>query len=203
LLEKLIEAWPHPVEELVIIGHSMGGLVARSACHYGILAGHTWPGHLRKVICLGTPHHGSSLEQIGNWTGGLLKITRYSAPFRRLGTHRSAGITDLRYGNVVDEDWAGLDRFGLGPDNRRPVPLPRDIPHYTIGASLGATHDDLKGSLLGDGMVLLASALGLHDDPERCLAFPRSHQWAGYGMGHLDLLSRTEVYQKIKDWLAK
>jgi pimeloyl-ACP methyl ester carboxylesterase len=201
LLETLVREWPQPVEELAIIGHSMGGLVARSACHYGTVAGHTWRQHLRKLIFLGTPHHGSPLERAGNWADVILKATRFTAPIGHLGTKRSAGITDLRYGNLLDEDWDGLDRFAHRPDSRRPVPLPGGVRCYAIGASIGTRAGDVKDRLVGDGVVPLDSALGYNKDPHRCLAFPQSQQWAGYNMGHADLLDRPEVYQKIKEWL--
>jgi pimeloyl-ACP methyl ester carboxylesterase len=103
---------PLPIE-LVIIAHSMGGLVSRSACHYGKVAGHSWLNHLLKIVFLGTPHHGASLERAGNWIDIILEISPYSAPFSRLGKIRSAGVTDLRYGNILDEDWKGRDRFEL------------------------------------------------------------------------------------------
>jgi pimeloyl-ACP methyl ester carboxylesterase len=201
LLERLVREWPQPVDELAIIGHSMGGLVSRSACHYGTLAGHTWRQHLRKLMFLGTPHHGSPLERAGNWADVILKATRYTAPFGHLGTKRSAGITDLRYGNLLDEDWEGLDRFAYRPDSRRPMPLPDGVRCYAIGASIGTRQGDVKDRLVGDGMVLLDSALGHHKEPDRCLAFPQSQQWVGYNMGHADLLDRPEVYQKIREWL--
>ncbi len=204
LLEKLIREWPGPVEEITIISHSMGGLVARSACYYAPAAGHTWQQHLRKLIFLGTPHHGAPLERTGNWAEAILNSTPYTAPFRRIGTQRSAGITDLRYGNLVDEDWEGRDRFALEPtDNRRIVPLPPDVACYAIAATLGAQTDNLKSRLLGDGLVPLESALGIHGNPARCLDISESRQWIGYEMGHLNLLSRPDVYQQIKDWLQR
>jgi len=113
-----------PLTELVLVGHSMGGLVARSACHYGGLAGHEWLRRLDKLVCIGTPHHGAPLERGGNWVDVLLGATRYSAPLARLGKIRSAGITDLRFGNLVDEDWNQRDRFARSRDRRVPVPLP-------------------------------------------------------------------------------
>jgi len=204
LLDKLIQEWPQPVEEITIIGHSMGGLVARSACYYAPAAGHTWPQHLRKLIFLGTPQHGAPLERTGNWAETILNSTPYTAPFGRIGAKRSAGITDLRYGNLVDEDWEGRDRFALEPtDNRRIVALPPDAACYAIAATLGTQTDDLKNRLLGDGLVPLESALGIHSDPARCLEIPVSHQWIGYEMQHLDLLNRPDVYQQIKDWLQR
>lgn len=202
LLDTLIQEWPQPVEEISIIGHSMGGLVARSACYYAPAAGYTWPQHLRKLIFLGTPQHGAPLERTGNWAETILNSTPYTAPFGRIGAKRSAGITDLRYGSLVDEDWEGRDRFTLEPiDNRRIVALPPDVACYAIAAMLGTQTDDLKNRLLGDGLVPLESALGIHIDPARCLEIPESHQLISYETQHLDLLKRPDVYQQIKDWL--
>ncbi len=198
LLETLVEQWPQPVEEIVILAHSMGGLVARSACHYAREAGYAWPHQLRKLIFLGTPHHGSPLERSGNLADVLLAAAPYAAPFSRLGQMRSAGITDLRYGSLLDEDWQGRERFAYAPDRRRIVPLPEGVRSYAIAATLGKHPRDLKGRLLGDRLVPVDSALGRHVDPDRCLAFPKAHQWVAYGMNHTDLLARSEVYERIQ-----
>ena len=119
-----------------MIAHSMGGLVSRSACHYGKTSGHTWLNHLRKLVFLGTPHHGAPLEKGGNRIDKILQMNPYSAPFSTLGKIRSRGITDLRYGNVVDDDWKGRDRFNAGGDRRIPVPLPESVQCYAIAATL-------------------------------------------------------------------
>jgi len=200
LLETLLEQWPHRVEELVIVAHSMGGLVARSACHYAVIAGHEWPRHLRKLAFLGTPHHGAPLERGGNWVDVILGATPYSAPFARLGKIRSAGITDLRYGNVLDEHWIGRDRFARARDTRQSVPLPGGVQSYAMAATTGKEPGDLRGSLVGDGLVPVSSALGLHQHSHRSLRFPKSRQWIGYGMNHLDLLSRAEVSDQLVRW---
>jgi pimeloyl-ACP methyl ester carboxylesterase len=99
-LENVLRDWPHPVHELAIIGHSMGGLVARSACHHGLEAGHDWPQHLRNLVFIGTPHHGAPLERGGNWLDYAMDLSPYAAPFTRIGKTRSAGITDLRHGRL-------------------------------------------------------------------------------------------------------
>jgi pimeloyl-ACP methyl ester carboxylesterase len=201
LMEQLLQEWPAPVEELVIIGHSMGGLVARSACHYAKLAGHSWLRRLDKLIFLGTPHHGAPLERVGNWIDILVGMSPYTAPFTRLGKIRSAGIKDLRYGNLLDEDWAG--RASDHPhDARRPVPLPKEVRCYAIAASKQAREGGRGERLRGDGWVPVASALGQHENPALSLPFPKSRLWVGYGMKHLDLLSRHDVYEQIKCWLA-
>ena len=202
LIEDLLHAWPLPVQELVIIGHSMGGLLARSACHYGRLAGHDWLRHLGKIVFLGTPHHGAPLERGGNWVDVILGASPYSAAFARLGKIRSAGITDLRHGSLVDEDWEHRDRFAHSKDKRLAVPLPDAVQCYAVGASIAKRAGHLSEQLLGDGIVPLRSALGQHANPRLNLAIPQSQRWIGYGMNHLDLLNRKEVYERIRQWLS-
>ncbi len=202
LLEVLLEQWPHRIEELVIIAHSMGGLVTRSACHYGVVAGHDWPRQLRKLAFLGTPHHGAPLERGGNWVDVILGATPYAAPFARLGKIRSAGITDLRHGNLLDEHWKGRDRFARVRDTRQSVPLPDGVRSYAIAATTGKKPGDLRDRLLGDGLVHVSSALGRHEDSRRSLLFPKARQWIGYDMNHMDLLGRAEVSNQIMRWFA-
>ncbi len=202
-LEALVDAWPGPVAELVIIGHSMGGLVARSACHYGAAAGHAWPGRLRALVFLGAPHHGAPLERGGNWLNVLMAATPYVAPFARLGRGRSAGITDLRHGNLLDDDWRDRDRFAHLPDGRVPVPLPPGVRCFAVAALLGQSADSLRDQLLGDGLVPVDSALGRHADPARNLPFDETNSWIGYGMNHLDLLRRPEVAAQVERWLQR
>lgn len=202
LLETMVKQWPVPLEELVIVGHSMGGLVSRSACHYGSLSGHDWLRQLKKLVFLGTPHHGAPLERGGHWVDILLGFSPYTAPFARLGKIRSAGITDLRYGNLLDEDWAGHDRFTPAGDRRQPVPLPAGVRCYALAATLAKAGGEISDRVLGDGLVPVNSALGRHPDPNRILGFPPDRQWVGYGMNHMDLLDRPEVYAQLRQWLA-
>src|SRR5262249_52363880 len=137
-LERLASAWPDALDEIALFGFSMGGLVARSACHAAEAAGHAWRGKLAKLVCLGTPHHGAPLERAGNWVEPPLGLTSYSAPLARRGRVRSAGITDLRYGNVIDEHWRGLDRFVPGKDRRSAVPLPEGVKCFAVAATTAA-----------------------------------------------------------------
>lgn len=203
LLENLVSHWPVPVEELAILGHSMGGLVARSACHYGRAEGHDWPRVLKRLIFLGTPHHGSPLERGGNWVDILLGTTPYTAPLARLGKIRSAGITDLRHGNLLDEDWAGRDRFERTGNPRQPVPLPEGVKCYAMAA---VTKEGLGGKWPGwpsDGFVPSDSALGRHEEPGLSLSLPESRRWVLHGTHHFDLLGQPEAYEKIKEWLGE
>ena len=201
-LEALVAEWPQKIEDLVIVGHSMGGLIARSACLYGEAAGHLWREKLRKLVFLGTPHHGAPLERVGNWVDVVVGKTPYAAAFGRFGKIRSAGVTDLRYGNLMDEDWQGRDRFAREPDPRRPVPLPENVACYAIAATAAATPGALKDRLIGDGLVPVMSALGHHKDPAKNLKFAPDRQWIACETGHLDLLSRRDVYERMAGWLA-
>lgn len=199
LLDQLVTAWPVPLQEIVILAHSMGGLVARSACHIAEERGYSWRTKLRTMIFLGTPHHGAPLERLGNWVDQLLVISRYSAPFARLGKIRSAGVTDMRYGNVLEEHWQGRDRFAHGKDTRTPIPLPTDVACYTIAATKSRVGTK---KLSGDGIVPMDSALGLNKIKHLSLAFPEAHQRIAYETNHLDLLNRSEVYLAIRQWLG-
>lgn len=202
LIERLVAAWPVPLEAFSVLAHSMGGLVVRAACHSGNQAGHSWPRQLQRIVFLGTPHHGAPLERAGHWVDGLLGSSSFSRPFSRLARLRSAGITDLRYGHVLDEDWQGHDRFRRQPDRRTVLPLPSGVACFTVAATLAARRSRVADRLLGDGLVPLHSALGVHDDPARCLAFPRAHQYLAFRTGHMDLLSDAGVADRLVQWMA-
>jgi hypothetical protein len=193
LLERLVAAWPVRVDGLVILAHSMGGLVARSACHAGAAAGHAWLGRLGKLVFLGTPHHGAPLERGGRWLEDALGVSPYSAPLARLGMLRSAGITDLRYGNLCAADWRERER--AAGDCRAAVPLPAGVDCYAVAGRLGP-------GPIGDGLVPVASALGRHPDPRKRLAFPAVNCFVGDGLGHIDLLDHAEVYARLRSWLG-
>ena len=188
LLETLLCHWPQPVQEVAIVGHSMGGLVGRSAVHHGHAARHEWPRSLRRLVFLGTPHHGAPLERGGHRLDYIMELSPYVAPFARLGKSRSAGITDLRYGTITD-------------DEQEFVPLPQAVECYALAATLGKRRGRVAERLVGDGLVPLDSALGRHKDAARTLALPEERQWVGYEMGHLELLGRPEVYAQLRKWL--
>ncbi len=201
-LERLIAHWPVPIEELTVVAYSMGGLLIRGACHYARQEALRWPGRLKNIVFLGTPHHGAPLERIGNWVDVILGSMPYTAPFARLGQLRSAGITDLRYGHVLDDDWHGHDRFRRRPDHRQVVPLPEGVACYTVAATTAARRGVLANHLIGDGLVPLNSALGQHHETRRDLGFGEESQWIAYRMNHMELLSRPEVTRQMVLWLT-
>lgn len=203
LLEQALEAWPVPVSELIIVGHSAGGLVARSACHIAAESRHAWLHTLRSLVFLGTPHHGAPLERGGHRVDLLFGLSPYVAPFARLGKVRSAGITDLRYGNLRDEDWRGRDRHAQKRDDRLPTPLPEGVEAYIVAATTANRAGSLRSTLVGDGLVPLGSALGLHRNPALALAtVPDTHRLVITEANHWDLLNSTLVFAQLKAWLA-
>ncbi|MGH8061405.1 MAG: esterase/lipase family protein [Pseudoxanthomonas sp.] len=200
-LEKLVKAWPMPVEEITLLCHSMGGLVARSALDDAFGKELAWSKLPIRIIFLGTPHHGAPLERAGSWADLLIGISPYSAPFVRLGKIRSAGIQDLRHGNVRDSDWQDHDGDGRA-DGRTPLPLPKQVSAYAIAVTTQEQREDGDDSgLRGDGLVPIASALGEHTDSAFDLRIPKARRWVGYGINHLELLGSDEVYARIERWL--
>jgi len=202
LLERLLAAWPVPLERITVIGHSMGGLVARSAVATGQALGLRWPGRVQDLVFLGTPQHGAPLERAGHGADWLIASNPFTAPFARLGQIRSAGITDLRHGHVQDADWQGRDRFASGADHRRPLPLPDGVRCFAVAATLAGQRSRVAERLTGDGLVPLDSALGRHQNPAFGLEVPREHQRIVYRTGHLELLSSPMVAQQLRAWLA-
>lgn len=198
ILEQLVSKIS--VDGFIILAHSMGGLVTRSACYYGEIKNYKWPRLLKKQIFLGTPHHGAPLEKGGNWVNILLDYFPHSAPFSKLPKIRSAGITDLRYGYLRDEDWSSCDRFDNVVENKSPIPLPENVQSYAIAATLGTEQSNVKNSVVGDGLVPVNSALGKHSLDKYCLSFPESSQFIAYGLNHWDLICSESVYNKIKQW---
>lgn len=202
LLQGLIRNWPVRIEELVLVGHSMGGLLIRSACHYAAASGHDWPRALKKIVFLGTPHHGAQLERAGNRANLLLAISPYTAPFVRLGELRSAGIQDLRWGNLRDEDWQAVPRTHRH-DARTPVPLPEGVRCFAIAASRQRRAGAPGARTWGDGLVSVSSALGVHRNPALSLAIPAGHRAVCYGTHHLQLLGSVDVYERMRRWLSE
>ena len=128
-------------------------------------------------------------------------------PFAAIGQIRSRGITNLRYGHVLESSWHAngieLDRFERKPDGREPLPLPEGVACFTVAASTANQPGAVQGQLIGDGLVPVRSALGQHDEPRHCLAFAAENKWTAYGTNHMDLLKRPDVTVRVADWLRR
>lgn len=185
MLEQLVSQWPVTVEEITLLTHSMGGLVARSAVQQ---AKPKWRAALKNMIFLGTPHQGAPLEKAGGWVDVILGSTPYSKPFVKLGQLRSAGITDLRFGRVLDAD-------------QRSVPLPEGVACYTVAATLAPKRSPMAERIVGDGLVPLPSALGQHSEAQQALQFARGSQYVAYRTNHMQLLYSEDVTARLVQWL--
>jgi hypothetical protein len=197
LLQQLCAAWPVPLEDLAILAHSMGGLVARSAIHQARAARQRWPRLLRDLVFLGTPHLGAPLERIGHGVDRLLLATPWSAPLSMPGRVRSEGIVDLRHGALLESH-----RAPRGEPAREPVPLPRGVRCRTVAGSLHPVRTARAQRWIGDGLVPLDSALGRHPERALALAFRPDSRLVVEGAGHFDLLDDPRVARQLLEWLA-
>jgi len=204
LLERLVAAWPVPVTDVVLVGHSMGGLVIRSAVHQ---AAHPdegpparWLTLTRATVTLGTPHLGAPAEKAANVATHGLRLVGETRPLAALLALRSVGIKDLRFGNVVAADWHGHDPDALLRDTRTHVPLHDGVSHFAVVGTVLGSHDSRAGSLLGDLLVRPGSAVG-DTGRENRLAFPDTHVVRLAGLHHFDLLNHPRVYRQLRAWL--
>jgi pimeloyl-ACP methyl ester carboxylesterase len=189
LLSALVEHWPTKVTEIVLIGHSMGGLVARSALHQAQAQATPWISRVTRLVCLGTPHTGAPLERGVAAAATLLGGFLTAAPFLGLLALRSDGIKDLAKGHLHQEQW--LDNDGATPHDVTTV-LPAGVRQYFVAVTLSRTEGSLWGRLFGDLLVAPASAA----DRTQAADF----RWFG-GMNHFDLLRHDAVYDAMLTWL--
>lgn len=201
LLDRVLSAWPVAVDEVVLIGHSMGGLVVRSACYYGEHTQQSWLPSVRHVFLLGSPHTGAPLEKAANCAAWALSLSDITRPLAQLLNTRSAGIKDLRYGALVDEHWQDCDLDALLQDRTTDVPLLATANHYFIAASLTRDARHPVGRVIGDLLVREGSAFGR--SRARRLQFPIEHGHRFGAMNHIELLNHPDVYTQIHRWLER
>jgi triacylglycerol lipase len=200
LLDELLGYYPTSVEDIVLIGHSMGGLILRSACHYGAQFQHGWVEKVKQAFYLGTPHHGADLEKLGHVAATVLQavpnpITRLIGALLNL---RSRGVKDLRFGNRLVEDLLDDSQDALGPNHPKHVPWLAHACHYLIVGALTADPQHPMTRLFGDTLVRLPPAPGhlpqqdVNNPPAsiNVKLFPQVH--------HLGLAHDWKVYQQIK-----
>ncbi len=201
LLQEVVADWPTAVEELLLVGHSMGGLVARSGCHQGQQAGAAWVPCVRHVVCLGAPHLGAPLEQGVALLGVALGAVAETRPFAMLVNGRSAGIKDLRYGYLLEDDWGGChDPDSCLADHRTDVPLLATANHYVVAATVTGDPRHPLGRVVGDLLIRPASAHGRHRYRRHIPFSPEARRQLG-PLHHFHLLNHPAVYEAIRVWL--
>jgi pimeloyl-ACP methyl ester carboxylesterase len=182
LLDDLVAAWPTEVRRIALVGHSMGGLIIRSACAVVTDAETQWNTLVSDVVTLGTPHLGAPLEQVVHHGARALGLMPESAPFGRILEYRSVGILDLR--------------AGLAPDVQ-------SLPHaryHLVGATLAGSRRHPVSQVLGDMLVRYSSATGRSRRGRDM--FPGADTLHIRG-GHFDLLNHPEVYDALRTWLRR
>lgn len=175
LLQRTLAAWPVPVSDLVLVGHSLGGLVVLHACEAAARKRLRWLRATRMVVTLGTPHRGAPLERLGRFATRVLGAHDVSAPLARLGDVRSAGVRELG-------------------DGLQHTPLPDGIAFRALGSTLASDPGSAPARWIGDGLVPLDSALAMP------AARDSAHAVLG-GLGHLGLLADARVWAQLAAWL--
>lgn len=173
---------------ITLVGHSMGGLVARSAIAQA--GRRPWRKRLQALVTLGTPHQGAPLERGGQQLQQLLAVSAYARPLALLAARRSAGIRDLRHGSLLEADTGRAST----------VPLPAGVACYAVAATTAQAPTGSPARWLGDGLVPVASALGQHRTPARRLAFTDTALFTG--LGHLGLQTDAAVLAQLQAWLG-
>ncbi len=132
LLAQLVRAWPGSVDELVLVGHSMGGLVLLSALNEAHAAS-SLP--VRAAITLGSPRGGAPLAR---QAAALERVARSVAPAHWLGGLlglRSEGIRDLHGPGTV------------------PLRAPAGVDEYAVLSTITPRTASQVGARIGDGLV--------------------------------------------------
>ncbi|MDI6797616.1 MAG: alpha/beta fold hydrolase [Desulfatibacillaceae bacterium] len=201
LLEELVAAYPIPIKEFVLVGHSQGGLIIRSACYQAHKEEITWAKKVSRTFLLAPPQEGSWLEKNVNALCAILKASKL-APLKFIAgflDHRSAAIKDLRHGYLLDEQWQSHAPGAVFAKAQRPVPWLAGAAHHVIAGTLTKDPGHVLSLLLGDSLVRIPSARGkkmsgLSNGPVRW------HLVAG--TGHMALARSLDVYRIIFESLV-
>lgn len=181
LLTRLIEAWPTEVRRIALVGHSMGGLIARAACGVSTTADRAWTEKVTDIVTLGTPHTGSPVERTIARGMRLASGRRDLLPLTRIFEQRSVGVLDLHDGM---------------PEDSAAVPHAR---YRLVAATLSRSPRHPVAATVGDYLVQYRSAVGLLPDGQEL--FPGADVLHVQG-DHFDLLNHDEVYEALRTWLA-
>ncbi|HSA58837.1 MAG TPA: hypothetical protein VLJ37_04055 [bacterium] len=205
LLERLVRNNPVKVKEIVLLGHSMGGLVFRSACFYGQKENKEWVRRVKKIFYVGSPHWGTHFEKFGKLTTTVLRLiptlpTKAIAAFIDL---RSAGIKDLRHGFLTHRDWQRPHADDLFYVHQNKTPLLETADHYLLCGTIAKSLDSTVGRLFGDGMVHPGSGTGKGLLPSSKIPFRADHSRIFPGISHYNLMKNMKVYRQIREWCGR
>jgi pimeloyl-ACP methyl ester carboxylesterase len=203
LLADLLETHAENYKRVVIVGHSMGGLITRSAGQFAEDKGLKWPAKLKAAVMLGSPHNGAPMERWGNYLNTILTISPYSSPLSRLGNLRSAGIHDLRHGNLRHTDWNSVADLMAVDDFRTPVQWHPKTAYLLLAATRSEElpEDVLKAR--NDLLVTVPSAWALETSGNDPLEPANVTREIIAGIDHMDLIWKSSVYELVAAWVKK
>ncbi|MCB1159208.1 MAG: alpha/beta hydrolase, partial [Leptospiraceae bacterium] len=204
-MENLVQNYPIPIDELVIVAHSMGGLVSRSAFYYAEQGKASWLQVLKKIILIGSPHLGAPLEKFGNILTNVLEAvpSTYTRLAGNLINLRSKGIKDLRFGNIIDEDWKDVEEDALLQNAKVDIPLYTGVKYYVISGTITKDPEHIFSHWFGDAMVRRGSALGRTKDGKDFLLIEDKNHKEFTSIGHIGLGHSLEVYEQIREWVKE
>lgn len=185
-------------KEIMLAGHSMGGLVIRSACHYGSQKGHPWTRKVLKIFLLAVPNDGAPLEKLGYATSLLLrKIARFQLGLiGNILEQRSNGIKDLGLGCMLEEDWKTPKAAFKDHFKRTPVPALARVTYYILVGNLLKNDQTFMAKYFGDGLVTHGSAISdtlMHVSEVKIFA----------GTGHNSLIKSKDVCDYVAEMIRR
>jgi pimeloyl-ACP methyl ester carboxylesterase len=185
LLEEIHAGWPQPVASIALVGHSMGGLVIRSACAAASRAGHAWIEAVSDVVTIGSPHGGAPLEKLVSAAAWGLSVAPQTRPLADFLDTRSQGIKDLRAGSI-----------GYTPDEElSEAAQPSHVRHHFVAGVITTNPAHPFGAVVGDLMVRPASST-------RAPTVAPANVVVLGGASHFDLLHEPAVIDRVMAWLA-
>lgn len=202
LLEGLLTVYPVAIEELLLLGYSMGGLVIRSACHVASEQGLSFLSRVRKAVYVGTPHRGAPLERAGRVLTKVLAAIPdpYTRLIADIGNLRSDGVKDLGDAELRHEDRARRKSSFALTDPEHPVPLLPSIEHFLVAATLST--EPLLASLFGDSLVPVPSGTNGAVAGGEPIGIPPDHVRILPGFDHIRLAHDPAVYECIHGFLG-
>ena len=198
LLEGIVSDWPQEVEEIALVGSSMGGLVARSSVVAGRSVRHSWSDVVKHVVTVGSPHLGSPLEKVANLVSWGLRKTPEGRPLSGFLNNRSVGIKDLRYGAIHRDDWSEGDLDELLSDTVGDSAALGGVQQHFVAGVITSEPGHPMGALLGDLVVRVGSGIGRgrrrRIEAENVRVIGRQR--------HFDLVRDPEVHEQVREWLG-
>jgi len=187
ILARLFAQYPMKIDELVLLGFSMGGLLLRYAQMDATATEKGWLSVLSTCVYIGTPHEGSPVEKLGYMVGEVVR----NIPVEHVNHWaewidiRSRGIKDLKF---------GMKHASGNDQNDECASYYKAAKHCFISGSVGRARGGLAGQLFGDSLVRERSASPRSKPVE-------SESVHFENLSHIPLAHSDNVYRQIEKWV--